>query len=73
VLNPRKRKNKDSSTISRPSKKLKVKEWLKEQCSGMFFLKTLTGKKIKIDAKYSDTIEQIKLKIQQKEGTDLFT
>lgn len=32
------------------------------------FIKTLTGKTITLDVNSSDTIEQIKLKIQDKEG-----
>ena len=32
------------------------------------FIKTLTGKTITLDAELSDTIESIKLKIQDKEG-----
>jgi ubiquitin len=32
------------------------------------FVKTLTGKTITVDAEPSDSIEQIKLKIQEKEG-----
>ena len=32
------------------------------------FVKTLTGKTITLDAEYSDTIEQIKQKVQDKEG-----
>jgi ubiquitin len=32
------------------------------------FVKTLTGKTITLDVEYSDTIEQVKQKVQDKEG-----
>ncbi|CAG8826787.1 24578_t:CDS:1, partial [Racocetra persica] len=36
--------------------------------SGQLIVKSLTGKEIKIDAEFSDTIDQVKQKIQDKEG-----
>jgi ubiquitin len=37
-------------------------------CGGQFFVKTLTGKTLTLDAEPTDTIEVLKLKIQAKEG-----
>jgi ubiquitin len=37
-------------------------------CGGQFFVKTLTGKTLTLDAEPTDTIEVLKLKIQEKEG-----
>ncbi len=37
-------------------------------CGGQFFVKTLTGKTLTLDAEPTDTVEVLKLKIQEKEG-----
>ena len=39
-----------------------------KQCGGRYFVKTLTGKTIPLDIEAFDTIYEIKLKIQDKEG-----
>ena len=36
--------------------------------SNQIFIKTLTGKTLTLDVEQSDTIEQVKQKIQEKEG-----